>query len=135
MFAGRRLRLRTGTAANTAIAEATSTSFTINREPINVTTKGNNGVQQLLAEHGTHAIEVSMEGILVDDTLLMLAGVADSTPSAHALATFNIDVAGQGTFAGSWFISSFEASGAEGAEAVTFSMTIMSASEITYTSA
>lgn len=130
--AGRALRIKydAGSGA-TVIAGARTDNFTINTESIDVTDKDDAGVRRLLPDIGTWSIDMSVEGVLENDTLLQLA--ADTTRTA--LLDFEIDVAGFGTFTGSWFMSNFEASGAEGAEPTTFTANIQSSGAITYTSA
>ena len=131
--AGRALRIKYGA---TVIAGARTDSFTINAEGIDVTDKDDAGIRTMLAEPGTWFIDYSGDGVLKDDTLLALA--ADSTRST--LLDFEIDVAGLGTFAPAsaedgWFMSSFEASGAEGTDPTTFSFSLQSSGDITYTAA
>lgn len=135
MFAGRRLRvsLRRGSSGNTydPIAGAQTDTITINREPINVTDKDDGGIQALLAEQGTYAIELSVEGVLEDETLMNL--VSDASPNTPALSNLRISIANLGNFTGDFFINSFSLTGAEGAEAITFSATFMSSGEVPYT--
>ena len=129
-FAGRQLRIRIG---STVVAGAQTDTITINREPINVTDKDNEGVQTLIAEQGTYAVEMSVEGVLEGTQLIDL--VSDATPASPALTSMTILVSTLGSFAGDFFISSFELTGAEGAEAITFSATLMSSGEVPFTAA
>ena len=130
--AGRDLRIKYDSGGGaTVIAGARTDSFTINIEGIDVTDKDDAGVRTMLAEPGTWSIDASVEGVLKDDTLLALA--SNSAPTA--LYDFEIDVSGLGTFDGSWFINSFEASGAEGTDPTTFTCSLQSSGAITYTAA
>lgn len=130
--AGRNMRIKYDSGAGAVvIAGAQTDNFTINREGIDVTDKDDAGIRTMLAEIGTWSIDANVEGVLKDDTLLALA--ADPAPTA--LYDFEIDVSGLGTFAGEWFISNFEVSGAEGAEATTFTCALQSSGEQTYTPA
>lgn len=130
--AGRNMRIKYDSGGGAVvIAGAQTDSFTINREGIDVTDKDDAGVRTMLAEIGTWSIDANIEGVLKDDTLLALA--SDAAPAT--LYDFEIDVSGLGTFAGEWFISNFEVSGAEGAEATTFTCAIQSSGAQTYTPA
>ena len=130
--AGRELRIKYNSGGGAiAVIGAQTDSFTINREPIDVTSKDDSGVRTLLAETATFSIDANVEGVLKNDTLLAL--FAD--PTQTSLYSFEIQVAGLGTFSGSWFLANFESSGAEGAEAVTFTANIQSSGTITYTAA
>jgi len=128
--AGRDLRIMYDSGGGAAvIAGAQTDNFTINREAIDVTDKDDAAWRTYIADLGTISIDATVEGILVDDTLMALA--ANNTPAG--LFDFEIDVAALGTFSGSWHISSFEASGAEGTEAITFTCAIQSGGAVTYT--
>ena len=126
MFAGRQLRI---SIAGALVAGAQSETITINREPINITDKDDRGVQSLLADTGTYSVEASVEGVLTNNTLINL--IADPH-TATLVDNVNIALAGLGSFTGSFFFSSFELTGAEGAEALTFSATLMSSGEVPF---
>lgn len=125
-FAGRRLRISYN---GTVVAGAQTENFTINAEGIDVTDKDDAGVRRMLPDIGTWSIDASIEGVLKDTILLTLA--VDTTRSA--LLAFSIDVVGLGTFTGDWFLGNFEVSGAEGAEATTFTANIQSSGTQTFT--
>ena len=111
-LAGRALRIKYDSGAGAvAIVGSTSDNFTITKEGINITDKDDAGVQTFLDDAvGTWAMEGSIEGILKDDTLMALL---ESTTQ----------------------VTSFNPTGAEGAEAVTFTANLASSGEITYTPA
>lgn len=130
--AGRKLRIKYDSGGGAlAIVGARTDSFNVNIEGIDITDKDDAGVRTLLAEPGTWSVDMSVEGVLADDTLLALA--MDAAPTA--LYDFEVDVAGIGTLDGSWFLNSFEASGAEGTDPTTFTCALQSSGTITYTAA
>lgn len=55
------------------VAVARTKSLTINNEPVNVTTEGDAGIQQLLDEPGEKSVEVSVEGIGDQETFIVKA--------------------------------------------------------------
>ena len=132
-IAGRKLRIKYSSDGTTytAITGATSDGFTITKEGVTITDKDDAGVQTFIDDEvGTWAMEGTIEGILKDDTILALA--ADATTFTH---DFEIDIAGIGTFEGKFAITSFNPTGPEGAEPVTFTANLASSGSITYTAA
>lgn len=114
------------------IAGAQTDSITINNEMIDITDKGDAGTRTYLDDIGVKSMSLSCEGVLKDDTL---AGLARNTGEGTALHDFEIEVGGIGTYSGSFGIASFEMSGAEGAEAMTFTSTLESSGAITFVAA
>ncbi len=131
-FAGRRLQLQLDFGNSlTTVAAATANGVTVNREPIDVTTKDDDGVRRLLTEIGTFSVDATVEGVIsVDNEQIMTrafsAATAAHLPGALIFATL-------GTMTGDFFLGSFELTGNEGAEALTFSATLMSSGTVTYT--
>ena len=101
------------------IAGARTDSFTISNEPINITDKGDVGVQTLLNDIGTKALSMSIEGVVKDTILKDLAFGAGTGSALHQLAIF-VSGTSEITAAGGFFISSYQESGAEGTDPVTF---------------
>lgn len=131
---GRSLRIKYSSDGTTytAITGATSDNFTITVEGIPITDKDDAGVQTFIDDEvGTWAMEGSIEGILKDDTIMAL--IAD--PTGNFTHDFEVDIAGIGTFVGKFGITSFNPTGAEGAEAVTFTANLASSGTINYTAA
>lgn len=127
--AGRNLRIKFDPGAGAvAVTGSTQDGFEITKEGIPITDKDDAGVQTFLDEPGTWAMSGNVEGYTKDDTILLLAN--DSTTFLYDV---EIDVAGLGTYSGSFGITNFSATGVEGAEAITFTMTIASSGAITYT--
>lgn len=136
-LAGRDFRIKyssDGGTTYTAVAGSTQDNFTINTEGIDITDKDDSGVRTFLAgagNKGTWNMEGGIEGVLKDSTLL--AEVAD--PTSDFLLDFQFELAGIGTFEGTFGISSYNPTGPAGAEAVTFSATLMSSGTPTFTPA
>jgi predicted secreted protein len=70
---GRKVTIKIG---GVAIAAARTKNLTINNEPVNVTTDGDDGIQTLLNEAGEKAVSVSVEG-LGDQTALVDVALGD----------------------------------------------------------
>lgn len=129
-MAGRKMRVKYDSGGGAAvIAGARTDSITINNTPIDITDKDDAGVQTLLDDIGTKGFEMSCEGVLVDDTL---ADLARDATEGSALHDFEFDIGTVGTYSGSFFISSFEQSGAEGDDPATFTATFTSSGAVTY---
>ena len=64
---GRKVTISVG---GSVVAVARTKSLTINNEPVNVTTDGDDGIQQLLDEPGEKSVEVSVEGIGDQETFI-----------------------------------------------------------------
>jgi len=111
------------------IVGQTTGTVTINREPIDITTKSDDGVRALLADIGTYGVDISMEGVM-EDTVLAELGFEDA-PSA--LYDFEVTIGNLGTLTGTWFLGNFEITGEDGANAITFSTTLMSSGAVTFT--
>lgn len=134
-LAGRKVRVKydadgAGGTAAAVVAGARTDSLTINNEPIDITDKDDAGVRTMLDDVGSKSMSMSCEGVLINDTLL---DIAQGATAASALHTFEFDIDGIGSFAGEWFITSFEVSGAEGTDPATFTMSVESSGAITYT--
>ena len=130
--AGRLMRIKYDSGAGAAvIAGARTDSLTINNEGIDVTDKDDVGVRTMLDDIAVKSFSASCTGVLTDATLITLA---DSTTTSAALHDFEIEIGSSGairTYSGSFFITSFEASGEDGANPITFSMSIESAGAVT----
>ena len=130
--AGRTLRISVDTGSGMqVVAGARTDSFNISAEGIDVTSKDDVGVRRMLPDIGTWSWEATVEGVLENDRLL--ENMLDTTRST--LLPTSIAVGGLGTMTGDVFFSGFETSGAEGAEAVTFTVTLQSSGASNYVSA
>ena len=71
----------------TVVANARTKSLAINNTTINTTADGDDGIQRFLIEPGEKAIEVSLEGLEIDDVLLDLS-LSTTDITAVILFTF-----------------------------------------------
>jgi len=124
-ISGRKLRIKRG---STPIAGARTDSLTINNEPIDITDKDDSGWRTYLADAGVRSIDCEVQGVTNDSTFLALAV---GTGSA-LLEAYTLEVLGIGSFSGDFFLASFALTG-EQADAVTFTATIQSSGQITFT--
>ena len=123
--AGRKLRIKKG---GTAVAGAVTDNLTINNEPSDITDKDDSGWRTMLADVGVRSIEASVEGVLIDSTLIAIAvGTASSL-----LAAYTLEIDGIGDFAGDFYLQSIELSG-EQEDAIRFTASIVSSGTITFT--
>ena len=132
MFVGRNLIFEFPT--GTRIASVRTKSFTVDSSAIDVTTDDDAGIRALLEEPGQHMIDMSVEGLLADDSLL--AQIVDGTLFIQNLTikfpfTFSTT---QATIVGDFRLNNFELSG-EYQDAITFSATLQSTGTFTYTAA
>lgn len=124
-IAGRKVRIKRGT---TAVAGARTDSITINNEPIDISSKSDNGWRIYLADVGVRSIDAEVEGVLNDSTFLSLAvGTASAL-----LESYTLEVLGIGSFTGNFYLASFAITG-EQADAATFTASIQSAGAVTFT--
>lgn len=114
----------------TAVAGAREAQLSIAAEPIDITDKSDAGIRQLLDDVGTHSISITCAGVLLDDTIINLMDAPGAGSSIHY---FEFEMGSIGDFTGQWFITGFEVTGNDGAEATNFSFTAESAGTITYT--
>lgn len=131
MFVGRALTLEYPT--GTVIAGVRTRSFTVDSSPIDITTDDDTGLRTLLEDAGQQMIDISVSGLLKDDTLLdkIINGL---TFIQELTIKLPFPVAGTGTIVGDFRFNNFEVSG-EYQGAVTFSATLQSSGSFTYTPA
>ncbi len=130
--AGRKIRIYEGTdvSTGTPVAGARADSITINNEAIDITDKEDNGWRTYLNDASVRNVDMSVEGLLDGDSLLS----ASLGATTALLGDYVIDIDGIGTVAGQFHFSSFEI-GAPHDDAATFTATIASSGEITFTAA
>lgn len=114
----------------TAVAGGTSAELNVNAEPIDITDKSDAGIRQLLNDVGTHSVAISMEGVLIDDTLILLMEAPTTNTALHY---FEFEIGSIGDFTGQWFITNFKIEGQDGANPIRFSLSAESAGTIAYT--
>lgn len=132
MFIGRDLTLEYPT--GTVIAGVRTRSFTIDSAPIDITTDDDTGLRTLLEEAGQKSMDISVEGLLKDDTLLtkIINGSTFIQELTIVLPFTFVTTAGK--IVGDFRLNNFESSG-EYQGAVTFSATLQSSGAFTYTPA
>ena len=117
---------------STTLANVQSKSFSINAEPVEVTTDDDNGWRTLLDDPGVRSIEVSVSGIADDEAVLADIMAANDLTLALS-ATLPTSLSNAGTVAGTFFVTNFEMNGGGPDGAVEFSATFQSSGEVTYT--
>lgn len=122
---GRNLVVKKGA---TAIASIRTKTVTINNEPVDITTDDSDGFRTLLDIVGQQSIDLSIEG-LTDDPSLRIAIL---TPGTILLDDITIVYPTGGIIAGDFALTTYEEAGTYN-DAVTFSGTLQSSGEYTYT--
>jgi predicted secreted protein len=129
--AGRKVRWSLSTdsgATYTAFGGSTSDGFTFSAEGIPVTDKDDLGWQTMLNDVGTRSAEGSSTLFIEDATI---AALLLNNPSDW-LHDLKFDIDGLFQVTGEFFITSFNPSGAEGAEAATAEVSFTSSGVLTY---
>ena len=125
------VRISLGDASSAVvIAGARVDTFTVGNEPIDITSKDSAGVRTLLADFGVRTIDLSVEGVMVGDTLLTAA----TGDAAAVLDEYVIDFASGAKLVANFFITSFEVGGNHDGE-TTFSASFQSSGPFTFTAA
>lgn len=130
---GRDLRIKydsTGGGTYVAVAGAKSDDLTITNEGVDITDKDDSGWQTFLDAPGRKTIGGTVEGVLVSDEFIALA-----MSNTKITGAFEIDVTDLGTLTGVFALTEVQVTGAEGAEATTFTATLASSGAITWTGA
>lgn len=120
-------RLLTISRAGEKIASVQSKSVTINNEAIDVTTDDDSGFRTLMEESATRQLDLSLEGVTSDDTLIQAA-----TSGATLIEAYTITFPSGATISGDFRLNSVEL-GAPVSEAITFTAEMQSTGEFTYT--
>lgn len=125
------LKIWDGVSAYTTVGGTTTDSFTINNETVETTTKGASKWRELISQAGIQSMSVSGDGIFKDGASEDLLRVAGQTA---AVTDFEIYSSNGDKWQGSFVVSSYERGGEHnGAE--TFSYSLESAGDITFTAA
>ena len=129
---GRKVRLKKGVGiAAIGIIGARQEDLTIANGEVDVTDKDDNGYRALLDDWGVRSIDVSISGLLKDDSLIE---IATSSSAAVLLQAYELEIDGIGTFSGDFFMNGLQL-GAPHDNSVTFSATFLSSGEYAYTAA
>lgn len=114
----------------TVVAGVKSRSISIGNTSIDVTTDDSNAWRELLEDIGVSNVDLSVSGIMTDDTLMTAALTGDV--SATASFAFPAAVAGTSkALSGTFFMDSFNITG-ETEAGVTFDCTFKSSGAPTY---
>lgn len=133
---GRAMTIAIGTdGSEVEITGVRTKGFTINNEPVDVTNDDDAGWRDLLAVPGQKSVDISVEGVVVDDDVRALAAAAANLHT-NVLLTFPT-LTGEATPASlefTGFIASYAETGTYN-DAITFTLEIQSAGAVTYTAA
>ena len=124
---GRNLKIRKN---NVVLAGVRTKTVSIAGAPVDITSDDDLGFRKLLNNAGTYTVDLSVEGITKDETLLDVIGAAGSL----MLTDISILFPDNSTMTGNFFLASVEQTG-EYADAVTFSASLQSSGALTYTAA
>ena len=125
-FVGRKATITKGAAPIAAIRTRT---VSINNEPVDITSDDDNGFRTLLQDPGTKTLDLSIEGVAKDATLL--TSVMSTTDIIETLSILFPTI---GTIAGDFVVASFEVA-APYNEAATFTASLQSSGAFTFTAA
>lgn len=125
-FVGRKALFKKGT---TTVAAVRTRSMTLGNEVVDITSDDDNGFRTMLAEPGNKTLDLTVEGVFKDATMLTVA-----MSTSDILEAFSILFPTIGTIAGDFVVTSFEA-GAAYNEAGTFSCSLQSSGTFTFTPA
>lgn len=112
---GRKVVVTVGT---TPVATARTTSMAINNEAVNITSAGDDGVRRIMSEAGEKSVEVTLDGLYTDSSLMDLA------LGGTLIQDVELDYQTY-TLSGDFFLSAYN-EGQPYNEAITFSATLMS---------
>jgi TP901-1 family phage major tail protein len=112
----------------TKIASVTTKNFSVNNEPIDITTDDDSGFRTLLDVSGVRTIDASVEGVYIDDTLLSEAAGASPT----LITADEIVLPSAATITGNFRLNNIDITG-EVAGRVEFSATLQSSGAWVFT--
>jgi TP901-1 family phage major tail protein len=125
---GRDLRIEYDSGTGFAVvAGARTDSLTFNNEAIDITDKDDSGVRTYLDDIAVKSMSLSCTGVATASTFSALAAAAASSAALH---DFRVAFGSFATYTGSFFITSFEATG-EQADTITFTLSLESSGTIT----
>jgi TP901-1 family phage major tail protein len=127
--AGRDMRIEYASdgATYADIIGARTDTLTFNNEAIDITDKDDDGVRKYLDDVGVKSMTLSVTGVAKGSTYSALAQAAASSTALHS---FRVSFGTFATYTGSFFITSFEATG-EQADTITFTLSLESGGAIT----
>ena len=128
-FSGRDILFYVGDGTDGARICARSKTLTIGSESIDITQDCDGAFRRLMDEPASRFLDMAVEGVLTQDDWLLQAL---DTSSNVFLSEYTMVISGVGSITGDFFISNYEL-GAPHDDAVTFSATVQSSGEWTFT--
>lgn len=128
-FSGRDILFYVGDGTTGARICARSKTLTIGSESIDITQDCDGAFRKLMDEPASRFLDMAVEGVLTQDDWLVQAL---DTSSSVFLDKYTMVISGVGSITGDFFISNYEL-GAPHDDAVTFSATVQSSGEWTFT--
>lgn len=128
-FSGRDILFYVGDGTDGARICARSKTLTIGSESIDITQDCDGAFRRLMDEPASRFLDMAVEGVLTQDDWLLQAL---DTASNVFLNEYTVVISGLGSITGGFFISNYEL-GAPHDDAVTFSATVQSSGEWTFT--
>lgn len=125
-FVGRKAIFKKGLVT---VAAVRTRSMTLGNEVVDITSDDDNGFRTMLQDPGTKTLDLTVEGVFKDATMLTVA-----MSTTDIMEGFSILFPTIGTIAGEFVVTSFEA-GAAYNEAGTFSCSLQSSGAFTFTPA
>lgn len=122
---GRNLTIKKGTIL---IAAVRTKGVAINNEPIDITNDDDLGWRTLLEEVGQKQVDLTVGGVVMDDTL------RNASINGVLLESYTITFHDGGVMTGDFFLQGYNENG-EYNGAVTFDATLQSSGEVTYVAA
>ena len=128
-FSGRDILFYVGDGTSGAKICARSKTLTIGSESIDITQDCDGAFRRIMDEPASRFLDMAVEGVLTQDDWLLQAL---DTSSNVFLNEYTMVIRGVGSITGDFFISNYEL-GAPHDDAVTFSATVQSSGEWTFT--
>lgn len=129
VFSGRDILFYVGDGTDGARICARSKTLTIGSDSIDITQDCDGAFRKLMDEPASRFLDMAVEGVLTQDDWLLQAL---DTSSNVFLNEYTMVISGLGSITGDFFISNYEL-GAPHDDAVTFSATVQSSGEWTFT--
>jgi predicted secreted protein len=116
--------------ASTAIAGAKEATITVDNSPVDITSNDDSGFRTLGDFAGARSLEISMNGVITDETMETVA----LNTSSKLLTDITVDLPQGGGISGNFYLANFEEAGSNDADA-TYDITLQSSGAFTYTAA
>lgn len=128
---GRNLLLKTVDQNGTTLAGMRTTGLAINNEQVDITNKDSGGWRELLAGAGTQSMDITVEGVF---TNAAIENTVRGYAVANSINPFALVFGDGDHIVGNFAISNYQRAGTFNGEE-TYSMTLQSSGQPTYTSA